>query len=369
MGTQSHVDGWDRIGGQALKEFDQLLKSSPAFRSALRREAEEEKIQNRHRLNAIVANAVGGQLTLSGPVGNKRVLGSDGNAPDDVLAVQAALKGAHMLFPAQVKKNGAQAPVKRFSADPINVDGVYSQSLVNAIENVQEWFLPHSVNANGVFREDRTLTITNQMQPDTYVGRSQHKASTYTFACLKHILQAKARRQTSSSGNAVTMVRLLKTKLGQPYILGAAVPKYLKEWMGPWDCAEYVAWGLYQTMGSAYARHLNAGMIGSFAGGYHHEGNGVKYHNASAGIMARQFERLHAINPRICSEVTNAAEIKRTPGLIGTYNGTRMAHVFVTDGNSRTLEAHYWGKCHVGSRALTSSLRNRYRFWKIHRLY
>jgi hypothetical protein len=35
--------------------------------------------------------------------------------------------------------------------------------------------------------------------------------------------------------------------VGEQYILGTVVPKNDPAWAGPWDCAEFVSWCVYQT--------------------------------------------------------------------------------------------------------------------------
>jgi N-acetylmuramoyl-L-alanine amidase len=54
-------------------------------------------------------------------------------------------------------------------------------------------------------------------------------------------------------------VRLASAKLfkadgrtPQEYVFGASVPKDDPDWMGPWDCAEYCTWAVYQTMRLIY---------------------------------------------------------------------------------------------------------------------
>ena len=40
--------------------------------------------------------------------------------------------------------------------------------------------------------------------------------------------------------------------VGESYILGAHVPLANTNWNGPWDCAEYASWLVYQTYGIIY---------------------------------------------------------------------------------------------------------------------
>ena len=43
-----------------------------------------------------------------------------------------------------------------------------------------------------------------------------------------------------------------KAHLGETYVLGAHAPLENKGWTGPWDCAEYASWLVYQTYGIVY---------------------------------------------------------------------------------------------------------------------
>ena len=54
-------------------------------------------------------------------------------------------------------------------------------------------------------------------------------------------------------------VRLASAKLfkadgrtPQEYVFGAVVPMNDPDWMGPWDCAEYCSWSVYQGMRLIY---------------------------------------------------------------------------------------------------------------------
>jgi N-acetylmuramoyl-L-alanine amidase len=42
------------------------------------------------------------------------------------------------------------------------------------------------------------------------------------------------------------MVKTTLKYLGEQYILGTGVPKNDPVWDGPWDCAEFVSWCVYQ---------------------------------------------------------------------------------------------------------------------------
>ena len=45
------------------------------------------------------------------------------------------------------------------------------------------------------------------------------------------------------------LVKLANKHLNETYILGAFAPKNNANWKGPWDCAEFVSWLMFQTTG------------------------------------------------------------------------------------------------------------------------
>ncbi len=49
------------------------------------------------------------------------------------------------------------------------------------------------------------------------------------------------------TGDAIVETAL--DHLGEPYILGARAPMANAKWKGPWDCAEFVSWCVFQTTG------------------------------------------------------------------------------------------------------------------------
>lgn len=49
------------------------------------------------------------------------------------------------------------------------------------------------------------------------------------------------------TGDAI--IRTAEAHLGEEYILGARAPMGNSKWRGPWDCAEFVSWCVFQTTG------------------------------------------------------------------------------------------------------------------------
>lgn len=52
------------------------------------------------------------------------------------------------------------------------------------------------------------------------------------------------------SGN--DLIRLARKHVGERYVLGTLVPKDNWEWKGPWDCAEFASWLVYQASRQLY---------------------------------------------------------------------------------------------------------------------
>src|SRR5690606_31487578 len=49
--------------------------------------------------------------------------------------------------------------------------------------------------------------------------------------------------------------------LDEKYVLGARAPMANSKWAGPWDCAEFVSWCLYQVTGILYGTRPTADPI------------------------------------------------------------------------------------------------------------
>ncbi len=53
----------------------------------------------------------------------------------------------------------------------------------------------------------------------------------------------------SVGGAPVVIEELAQSRLGERYVLGAKVPKDDPNWHGPWDCAEFASWLVFQAYG------------------------------------------------------------------------------------------------------------------------
>lgn len=134
------------------------------------------------------------------------------------------------------------------------------------------------------------------------------------------------------------LIKVLKARTGDRYVLGAVVPKDHQNWIGPWDCAEFVAWGIAQISGE---------IVGCRDGT---APNGRTYKNSYTGWFGQDL-------PAVGTEITEdeAAEL---PGaiLLRLKVGESIGHIAVSIGGDRTIEA-------AGSRLGVTSLRVKGRTW------
>lgn len=116
------------------------------------------------------------------------------------------------------------------------------------------------------------------------------------------------------------LVDLLQTKVGQKYVFGTLVPKNISTYNGPWDCAEFVSWGVYQLSNQLYGCANDNGKPDSA--------------DAYSGYWGRDANNLGNI-----ITINNAA---RTPGavLLRLAGHGQVGHVVVSKGNGKTVEAH-----------------------------
>jgi len=108
--------------------------------------------------------------------------------------------------------------------------------------------------------------------------------------------------------------------VGEKYILGARAPKNNAQWKGPWDCAEFTSWLVYQVSGRLYGCTDNA--------------DDPDDADAYTGAWRR--------DARLRGTVVTVAEAAMTVGafvLRSPSKDRRIGHVVVSDGSGGTVEA------------------------------
>lgn len=107
--------------------------------------------------------------------------------------------------------------------------------------------------------------------------------------------------------------------VGEPYDFGARVPKDAADWRGPWDCAEFASWVVYQVAGILYGV---TGTDPATADAY----SGRWFDDATRGGAAVDLGTAAAVA---------GAVLVRAP-----TDGAGVGHVAFSDGTGRTVEAH-----------------------------
>jgi len=122
--------------------------------------------------------------------------------------------------------------------------------------------------------------------------------------------------RTASGADVVSLAR---THLGERYELGARAPMANRSWRGPWDCAEFASWCVYQVSGVLYGAEpqhdpvLADAYTGFWAEHARRDGSGVAIELAAA---------------------TPGALLLRLPA------ASRIGHIAISDGSGGTVEAH-----------------------------
>ena len=118
---------------------------------------------------------------------------------------------------------------------------------------------------------------------------------------------------------AKELVKLANRHVGEPYKLGAFAPKDNPNWKGPWDCAEFVSWLVFQTTGMLVGCTDNAANPASA--------------DAYSGAWARDAEASHRPITIGQARAAAGAVLVRRPGPGG------IGHVALSQGDGSTVEA------------------------------
>jgi len=115
------------------------------------------------------------------------------------------------------------------------------------------------------------------------------------------------------------LVHLASRHRGEPYVLGARAPMTNAGWVGPWDCAEFVSWVVYQAAGILYGTLPR---------------NDPLMADAYTGFWAEQSRAgRHTIAVADAAAIPGAAMLRKAVG-------SRIGHIVLSDGRGGTVEAH-----------------------------
>ena len=115
------------------------------------------------------------------------------------------------------------------------------------------------------------------------------------------------------------LFRLAGKHVGEKYVLGAKVPKDNASWKGPWDCAEFASWCLFQASGKLFG--CNQTTSPSTADAY-------------TGYWRSDTERDGCGVPIVIAKSSAGAFLLRFPSAALT------GHIAISDGAGGTVEAH-----------------------------
>jgi N-acetylmuramoyl-L-alanine amidase len=105
--------------------------------------------------------------------------------------------------------------------------------------------------------------------------------------------------------------------VGEEYVLGTLVPKNDPSWRGPWDCAEFVSWCVYQAAGKLYGCDDDRGNPATA--------------DAYTGFWGRDARTLgQEISVAAAASIAGAAVLRLGP---------KMGHIVISDGQGGTVEA------------------------------
>jgi len=107
--------------------------------------------------------------------------------------------------------------------------------------------------------------------------------------------------------------------VGEEYILGSLAPKNNSQWRGPWDCAEFVSWCVFQAAAILYGCESDTAPPASA--------------DAYTGYWARDANTL--------GRIVSVEEAARTPGaaVLRIPRASANGHIVLSDGTGGTIEA------------------------------
>lgn len=129
-----------------------------------------------------------------------------------------------------------------------------------------------------------------------------------------------AKQGTRRTATAQRLLATARAHVGERYVFGAKVPKGNPNWRGPWDCAEFTSWCVYQVTGKLFGCRPRSGdpnVVDAYTGWWAEDASGIGKRISVADAAA-----------------TPGAFLLRIPA--AGVNG----HVVISAGGGRTVEAH-----------------------------
>ena len=115
------------------------------------------------------------------------------------------------------------------------------------------------------------------------------------------------------------LLTLAAVHVGESYVLGAKVPKNNPAWTGPWDCAEFASWCVFQVSGKLFGCDQN---------------KNPNTADAYTGHWRRDAQATGCTTPLVVARSTPGALLLRFPA------SNLVGHIAISDGAGGTVEAH-----------------------------
>jgi len=164
---------------------------------------------------------------------------------------------------------------------------------------------------------DTPFTPTTETTPVTSATIAT-PFSPHTVSALPTMAMRPAERAPrDATGDRI--LEIAAEHLAEQYILGARAPMANSGWRGPWDCAEFASWCIFQATGSLY---------------------GVEPRNDP--IRADAFTGFWATQAEAERRVISVEQAARTPGacVLRKPGANGIGHIVLADGKGGTVEAH-----------------------------
>ncbi len=116
------------------------------------------------------------------------------------------------------------------------------------------------------------------------------------------------------------LLALAETRIGDKYV-NVQVPKDNPNWRGPWDCAEFASWLVYQAIGKLYgciSNEADPALADAYSG---------------AWVRDAVNGKVNPITQREANGIAGAVLIRKPPA------PGKMGHIAITDGHGGTVEA------------------------------
>jgi len=116
------------------------------------------------------------------------------------------------------------------------------------------------------------------------------------------------------------VLQIARQHVGEKYVLGVLVPKNNAGWTGPWDCAEFASWAIFQAAATLYGCDRDFG------------------DPATADAFTGYWER----DAKSLGQVISIEQAARTPGaaVLRVPQVGAIGHIVISDGLGGTVEAH-----------------------------